>query len=130
MLDLYNDISLMQFVIPGLTKPAPYLIRGNPVYKILVPCFRRDNVWIPAFAGMARFVMIGDAVHNFSELRTHYYELLFVQVRFNFFHQLIDLEGFGDIFIRSCLLSHKLILLLGLCGQHQDGNVFVPFIKF
>jgi hypothetical protein len=27
----------MRFVIPGLTKPAPYLIRGNPVF-----------FWIPA----------------------------------------------------------------------------------
>ena len=28
---IHDDISLMQSVIPGLTKPAPYLIRGNPV---------------------------------------------------------------------------------------------------
>jgi hypothetical protein len=34
---IHDDISLMQFVIPGLTKPAPYLIRGNPV-----------TFWIPA----------------------------------------------------------------------------------
>ena len=27
-----DDISLIQFVIPGLTKPAPYLIRGNPSF--------------------------------------------------------------------------------------------------
>ena len=27
---IHDDISLMHFVIPGLTKPAPYLIRGNP----------------------------------------------------------------------------------------------------
>jgi len=25
---IHDDISLMQFVIPGLTKPAPYLIGG------------------------------------------------------------------------------------------------------
>jgi hypothetical protein len=28
--DIYSSISPVQFVIPGLTKPAPYLIRGNP----------------------------------------------------------------------------------------------------
>jgi hypothetical protein len=33
-------------------EPAPYLIRGNPVINRLVPGLRRDNVWIPAFAGM------------------------------------------------------------------------------
>jgi hypothetical protein len=53
--DIYSSISLVGFVIPGLTKPAPYLIRGNPVIKTLVPCFRRDDVWIPAFAGMTFF---------------------------------------------------------------------------
>jgi hypothetical protein len=42
---IHDDISLEQFVIPGLTKPAlvcpvldtGYLIRGNPVFS-----------WIPA----------------------------------------------------------------------------------
>jgi hypothetical protein len=51
----------MQFVIPGLTKPAPYLIRGNPV-----------PFWIPAGvypvprygAGMTPFVAINVAVYN------------------------------------------------------------------
>jgi hypothetical protein len=33
----------MPFVIPGLTKPAPYLIRGNPFF---------EN-WFPASAGTA-----------------------------------------------------------------------------
>ncbi len=28
---IHDNISPMQFVIPGLTKPVPYLIRGNPV---------------------------------------------------------------------------------------------------
>jgi len=28
---IHDDISLRQFVIPGLTEPAPYLIWGNPV---------------------------------------------------------------------------------------------------
>jgi hypothetical protein len=45
---IHDDISLIRFVIPGLTEPAPYLIRGNPVSKIMVPCLRRDGVWIPA----------------------------------------------------------------------------------
>ena len=38
----------MQFVIPGLTKPAPYLIRGNP---LLFPPGQRPSWaggWIPA----------------------------------------------------------------------------------
>ena len=55
------DNKFQQFVIPGLTKPAPYLIRGNPVLNILVPCFRRDDAWIPAFAGMTVFVGINVA---------------------------------------------------------------------
>jgi hypothetical protein len=29
---IYDDISLIRFVIPGSTKPAPYLIRGNPSF--------------------------------------------------------------------------------------------------
>jgi len=29
---MYGDINLNRVVIPGLTKPAPYLIRGNPVF--------------------------------------------------------------------------------------------------
>ena len=41
-LTLTGDLNLIQFVIPGLTEPAPYLIRGNPVF-----------FWIPASAGMA-----------------------------------------------------------------------------
>jgi hypothetical protein len=36
-LAIHADISLMPFVIPGLTKLAPYMIRGNPVFP-----------WIPA----------------------------------------------------------------------------------
>ena len=34
---IHDDISLIQFVIPGLTKLAPHSIRGNPVF-----------FWIPA----------------------------------------------------------------------------------
>jgi len=27
---MYDDLSLMTVVIPGVTKPAPHLMRGNP----------------------------------------------------------------------------------------------------
>jgi hypothetical protein len=70
----------MEFVIPGLTKLAlacpvldtGYLIRGNPVCQILVPCFRRDDVWIPAGvypvlrygAGMTPFALINAGVYR------------------------------------------------------------------
>jgi len=50
---IHDDISLVRFVIPGLTKPAPYLIWGNPVFS-----------WIPAFAGMTYSVVINDAVYS------------------------------------------------------------------
>jgi hypothetical protein len=42
---MYEDISLSQFVIPGLTR--------NPVF-----------FWIPAFAGMTSAVVINDAVYR------------------------------------------------------------------
>jgi hypothetical protein len=42
---MHYDISLMQLVIPGLTR--------NPVF-----------FWIPAFAGMTRSVVINEAVHK------------------------------------------------------------------
>jgi hypothetical protein len=29
---IHDDISLIRFVIPGSTEPAPYLIRGNIVF--------------------------------------------------------------------------------------------------
>jgi hypothetical protein len=41
----HDDINLIQFVIPGLTR--------NPVFS-----------WIPAFAGMTSFVMINVAVYK------------------------------------------------------------------
>jgi hypothetical protein len=44
---IHNDINLNRFVIPGLTR--------NPVFS-----------WIPAFAGMTCFVVINDAVYNWS----------------------------------------------------------------
>jgi hypothetical protein len=43
----------MQLVIPGLTKPAPYLIRGNPVL-----------FWIPSFEGMTPFAAITLVTYN------------------------------------------------------------------
>ena len=52
---IHDDISLIRFVIPGLTKPAPYLIRGNPVFL---------KYWFPAFAGMTAFAMINVAVYK------------------------------------------------------------------
>ena len=63
----------MQFVIPGLTKPAPYLIRGNPVF-----------FWIPAGvypvprygAGMTPFAAINVAVYNTSNLRIFFLHLV------------------------------------------------------
>jgi hypothetical protein len=47
---IHDDISLIRFVIPGLTEPAlacpvldtGYLVRGNPVFL---------KEWFPAFAG-------------------------------------------------------------------------------
>jgi len=41
---IHDDISLIRFVIPGSTEPAPYLIRGNPLFL---------KYWFPAFAGTA-----------------------------------------------------------------------------
>ncbi len=49
---IHDNISLIQFVIPGLTRPAPYLIRGNP-----------GLFWIPAFAGMTRSALINVAMY-------------------------------------------------------------------
>jgi hypothetical protein len=61
ILSIHDDISLIRFVIPGSTEPAPYSIRGNPVF-----------FWIPAGvypvprygAGMMAFAMINVAVSN------------------------------------------------------------------
>jgi hypothetical protein len=47
LIAIHNDINLNRFVIPGLTR--------NPVFS-----------WIPAFAGMTCFVVINDAVYNWS----------------------------------------------------------------
>jgi hypothetical protein len=41
-----------QLVILAETEPAPHLMRGIQVFKIMVPCLRRDGVWIPVFMGM------------------------------------------------------------------------------
>jgi hypothetical protein len=50
---MHDDLSPIRFVIPGLPKPAPYLIRGNPV-----------SCWIPALARMTGVVMIDDTMHE------------------------------------------------------------------
>ena len=42
---MHNDIGLMQFVIPGLTR--------NPVF-----------FWIPAFSGMTPFAVMNVAMHS------------------------------------------------------------------
>ena len=63
---IHDDISLMQFVIPGLTKPAPYLIRGNPVF-FWIPAHRlRGDKFTPAKAGagMTSIAAINVAVYN------------------------------------------------------------------
>jgi hypothetical protein len=39
---------LLLFVIPVKTELAPHLMRGIHVSILMVPCFRRDGVWIPA----------------------------------------------------------------------------------
>ena len=49
---IHDDISLIRFVIPGLTT-LPRLDTGNPVF-----------FWIPAFAGMTAFAMINVAVYS------------------------------------------------------------------
>ena len=53
---IHDDISLIQFVIPGLTR--------NPVF---FPPGKRPSWaggWIPAFAGMTPFAAINVAVYN------------------------------------------------------------------
>jgi hypothetical protein len=54
---MHGDMNLVQFVIPGLTEPAPYLIRGNPMF-----------FWIPAFAGMTTVSRINIVLYKYSEL--------------------------------------------------------------
>ncbi len=44
-------------------------IRGNPLLSKLVPGFRRDDVWIPAFAGMTTLRHIVAIVLTFSDSR-------------------------------------------------------------
>jgi hypothetical protein len=54
---IHNDIRLMQFVIPGLTR--------NPVF---FPPGQRPSWaggWIPAFAGMTPLAVINVAVYRF-----------------------------------------------------------------
>jgi Domain of unknown function (DUF4381) len=68
---IHRDGRFSLFVIPGSTKPVPHLIRGNPVFKVLVPCFRRDDVWIPAFAGMTPFPLSDASMSNSALQRLH-----------------------------------------------------------
>jgi hypothetical protein len=35
----------------------------------MVPCLRRDGVWIPAFAGMTAFAVINVAVYKRGKIR-------------------------------------------------------------
>ena len=61
---IHDKINLSRFLIPGLIKLAPYLIRGNPVFP---PPGQRPSWaggWIPAFAGMTCSAVINDAVYN------------------------------------------------------------------
>jgi hypothetical protein len=44
-ISIHDDISLMLLVIPGLTEPAPYLIRGNPVLLRVVFSFQKRGGW-------------------------------------------------------------------------------------
>ena len=60
----HNDISVQQSVIPSLTEPAPYLIRGNPVF-----------FWIPAFAVMTFLSLINDVVYRSVAKRVFFFWL-------------------------------------------------------
>jgi len=48
------EIKVDQFVIPAEAEPAPHLMRG--IQFLMVPCLRRDGVWIPVFTGMTEKV--------------------------------------------------------------------------
>ena len=43
-------------VIPGLTRNPGFPVKTGTQFICIVSCFRRDGVWIPAFAGMTVFV--------------------------------------------------------------------------
>lgn len=60
----HNDISVQQSVILGLTKPAPHLMRGNPVF------FR-----IRAFAVMTFLSLINDVVYRSLAKRVFFFWL-------------------------------------------------------
>ena len=55
--------------------------------------------------------------------------LFFADIGLYLFHQIVHLKGFGDILIGPCFHPKGFILFLGLGGQHQDGDVFVSFVK-
>jgi hypothetical protein len=37
MFSVVSQKLFIHFVIPDLTKPAPYVIRGNPVFSVWIP---------------------------------------------------------------------------------------------
>jgi hypothetical protein len=55
---IHDDKSLVEFVIPGLTR--------NPVFS-----------WIPAFAGMTPFAAIYVAVYKTESISFDYYAMLY-----------------------------------------------------
>ncbi len=58
----------MQFVIPGLTKPAPYLIRGNPVFS----GFPLEFIPMKIGAGMTPLVTNNVTVYKGSKISTSF----------------------------------------------------------
>ena len=44
---IHDDISLMQFVIPGLTRNPGFPVKTG-IHFLMVSCLRRNVVWIPA----------------------------------------------------------------------------------
>ena len=58
-----------KLVIPAEAEPAPHLIRGIQILKILVPRFRGDDAWIPVFTGMTEKVNRQEV--HFKELRCY-----------------------------------------------------------
>jgi len=62
---IQDDISFMQSVIPGLTKPAPYLIRGNPGLTTFGGAKGEQGFfWMPAFAGITKSALINVAMYK------------------------------------------------------------------
>jgi hypothetical protein len=67
-MSLLFDISLMQLVIPGLTQPAPYLIRGNSVRSWIVGfASPAETLWATT-AGIMHLVVIDVLANKFRRL--------------------------------------------------------------